>query len=119
MTENEKIIAVAEFCGWTDCRVDCILDEPIGIPPNAEKFGQGLGSTKYHPIPHSLDSIHEVEKKLDHAQLVRYDQYLRVMALDGNRDYELEAYPSDFVWHANVRERRDALLMTIGRAETL
>ena len=111
MTDERINAAIAEACGWTQCRlvakvVLSTLRDPVayGIPPNAT---YEIACLNYAT---DLNAMHEAEKVLIKNDFTS-DLYL---------DYLMEvvmAAPAGLSNHATARERAEAFLRTLSKWE--
>jgi hypothetical protein len=101
MSDQEKQIAIAEFCGWT-----------IGVSFDNGKLatcGRYRNQGNVVDLPdylHDLNAIHEAESKLLGSML----EYNYVMALEA-----ICKEAKNETWHATASQRTDALLKTLGK----
>jgi hypothetical protein len=118
MTDEQINAAIAEACGWTECRlvakvVLSVLRDPVayGVPPN--------GTYEFACLNYcnDLNAMHDAEKVLDYEQCEAYSNAVAdiVQAANHNKDYPLP-------WHfariyATARQRAEAFLRTLGKWE--
>jgi hypothetical protein len=110
MTDEQINAAIAEACGWTECRLVAkvilsTLRDPVayGIPPN--------GTCEIACLNYctDLNAMHEAEKVLTDEQCVFIRLHLRE---------RLESHPaSRYVWNATACQRAEAFLKTLGKWE--
>jgi hypothetical protein len=107
MKEEEINKRIAEFCGWTECRlvarvVLSVLRDPVayGIPPNGT---YEIACPNYST---DLNAMHEAERFLIDAHLLfEYGMHI------SNKHHD--EYPI----RATARERAEAFLRTLGKWE--
>ena len=112
MTDEQINAAIAEACGWTDCRViqkatsDGCKSVAYGIP-------NGYGYDVICPFfATDLNAMHEAEKVLKgYDQIATYVWHLENRAGDWSTDLQLMAT------HAIARQRAEAFLRTLGKWE--
>lgn len=123
LTDDQKRIRIAEFCGWTHCKQsgdklacpDAYWYPPGGyIPPG---WKEPCGMCHLYQLPDyldSLDAIHEAEKKLTDEQYYEFRCHLYGFAIESG-DRRDNAYRH--VVSAAARQRAEALLRVIGKTK--
>ena len=112
MTNHEINRAIAEACGWTQCRYIEKLRDVNGIPPENWR-GDLISGLDVAWIPnycYDLNAMHEAEKALG-DRLELYREFLRLVVTDDpmNR-YNEPAF-------ATARQRAEAFLRALGKWE--
>jgi hypothetical protein len=107
MTDEQINAAIADACGWTECRlvakvVLSTLRDPVayGIPPNGT---YEIACPNYST---DLNAMHEAEGTLSTANM--YAMEVEVKRVLGARE---------FYFHATARQRAEAFLRTLGKWE--
>jgi hypothetical protein len=107
MKDEQINAAIAEACGWTECRlvtkvVLSTLRDPVayGIPPN------GTYEIACFNYASDLNAMHEAEKVLKLEQ--QYDYWSDVKAINGSGPDQL---------FTTARQRAEAFLRTLGKWE--
>ena len=118
MTDEQINAAIAEACGWTECRlvakvVLSVLRDPVayGVPPN--------GTYEFACLNYcnDLNAMHDAEKVLDYEQCEAYSNAVAdiVQAANHVKDYP---FPWHFARiHATAHQRAEAFLRTLGKWE--
>lgn len=114
MTEYDQRIALAEFEGWTKCRV--VIKGAGGCDRDGSPHGMPPGKNYEAPLPdylHDLNAMHRVEHKLDELQRQAYVTFLtsRMWLPDG----DITTGACFQALHADAAQRAEALLRTIGK----
>ena len=113
MTPEAMRIAIAEACGWTNCK-PVGMGREKGIHPLNQKFGD-VGYA-YWNIPlydEDLNAIHEAEKTLTPVEADQCDRHLeRIMFRNDRDDNWVGGYRNVTVrkWHATAAQRCEAFL---------
>lgn len=108
MTPEQQRIAIAEACGWTDCRL--AIKGAGGGTRTATAHGKPPKRNYEAACPNyagCLNAIHEAEKALADLDLYRRFLYLVVLNDPTNKSNE----PA---W-ATASQRTEAFLRTIGK----
>jgi hypothetical protein len=113
MTDEQINAAIAEACGWTECRlvaklVLSVLRDPVayGIPPNGT---YEIACPNYST---DLNAMHEAEKVLNKEQVREYQTYMYDMAC------EIKNTCGRWMpYSATARYRAEAFLRTLGKWE--
>lgn len=111
MTPEAQRIAIAEYCGWTNCRIGSpgaggAVDRPgrpVGTPPNRKYTCELPNYTG------CLNAMHEAEKVLG----TEWSEYLLWMGYYGQNNTS-EVYECVT---ANAAERARAFLLALGKWE--
>ena len=110
MTDEQINAAIAEACGWTECRlvtkvVLSVLRDPVayGIPPNRTYEFACLNYAR------DLNAMHEAEKTLTDIWNVYINQLARVTAAEDSCERCFLCAPA--------RQRAEAFLKTLGKWE--
>ena len=105
MTDEQINVAIAEACGWNECRlvakvVLSTLRDPVayGIPPN------GTYEIACLNYASDLNAMHEAEATLSEDQLWRMAR-------------EIERNDEQWYFRATARQRAEAFLRTLGKWE--
>lgn len=127
MNTEKQRIAIAEYCGWTDCRKS--LAGLGGIPPkNAkllpypERHDEDWRLAPWRGLPdylNDLNAIHTAEEAFANKQSdeVCYKYNNILYNLLGNRVGNRADKPWHWTWHATAAQRAEAFLKTIGKWE--
>jgi hypothetical protein len=105
MTDAEINVAIAEACGWRECRieVDALGVIGTGISPNDFERSRVPG------FVHDLNAMHEAERALKDDEQWQYCQnVLIVVARSIPRATWMEAL------HATAAEKAEAFVRTLG-----
>ena len=88
MTNDEKRIAIAEACEWTECRerMDKTTDEISLSGLHPDNFGTGNAHQELPDYLNDLNAMHEAEKTLTEKQLDRYTDLLCDEVSEGQPD---------------------------------
>jgi hypothetical protein len=103
MTDDQKRIRIAEFCGWTDIR------ETGGLLVPQQLTGCIPNDSQRLPIPdylNSLDAMHGAEKCLSKDIALRNEYAEKLMASDIPQ-------PVFFLIHTTAAQKADAMLKII------
>lgn len=122
MNAEAQRIAIAEFCGWSNCGPHFNRGRLlVGHAPNLRR-----GEDKKHRcltvVPnylHDLNAMHEAEEKLHPSEIDRYAEQL-YMVLERfwtpAKWVKFSRYSIDYAFaHATAAQRAEALLRTIGK----
>jgi hypothetical protein len=104
LTDEQIRIAIAEACGWMDCRFwrGNRNDDPVGTAPD------GGINTILPDYPNDLNAMHEAEKALDinldtpDSPRYRYSHFLYAICR-----------PEQQPFRATARQRAEAFLRTL------
>jgi hypothetical protein len=109
MTPEAQRIAIAEFCGWTKCRLTVKgagaperRPSPHGVPPQLPDFCN------------DLNAMHEAEKRLTEEQ---YEQFGHAL-INKVLSHASSTAAARMVLSAPAAQRAEALLRTIGKWQT-
>jgi hypothetical protein len=126
MKDNEIRIAIAEACGWKNCK--CNEGQPDGEPD--DDFNRDVVEHRSHTPycgfptePHreiipdylnDLNAMHEAEKMLSQSQGTDYGIELNTIM---DRDFckGIAAPHGDCDWHATAAQRCEAFLRCLGK----
>jgi hypothetical protein len=104
MTNQEINKTIAEYCGWTECRLT--IKGAGGGTRNETAYGKPPARKYEAPCPdytRDLNAMHEAEKVLERKQWHVYADNIDEM----HRKIELI--------HATARQRAEAFLRTLGK----
>jgi len=103
MDKIKQRIAIAQYCGWTECyQCDQTMSVCFGIPPKEEE---------YAPLPEyigDLNAMYDAEQTLKGDQGGDYDHNLWLIV---NRDWDGKSLYCN--WHTTAAQRAEAFLKTI------
>ena len=113
MTDEQINAAIAEACGWTECRlvakvVLSVLRDPVayGVPPNGN---YEIACLNYC---FDLNAMHEAEKVLTDEQYMHFSDCL------WDAEYEGQNQIKKWRWlSTTARQRAKAFLRTLGKWE--
>jgi hypothetical protein len=115
MTPEQKLIAIAEACGWTGITIQC-RNIACGVPPTS-RLGPAiyLDGKWFKIIPdylNDLNAMHEAEKTLSRNDK---QKYLDILADAPREDIYYTWADSVF---ATAAQRAEAFLKAIGKYES-
>jgi hypothetical protein len=107
MTDEQINTAIAQACGWTECRlvakvVLSVLRAPVayGIPPN------GTYEIACPNYCNDLNAMHEAESLMEHGDLLfEYGMHISI------------SHRFEHLLRATARQRAEAFLRTLGKWE--
>lgn len=115
LTDEEKRVKLAEFCGWTEVRKEFVHFD------GWMTLGKREGAEQVDEVPdylNSLDAISEVEQKLSNDQHAAFGNVLQQMIYDQLKStlcegsYHYHPVTRAFI-SATARQRADAILMIL------
>jgi hypothetical protein len=98
MTPESQRIAIAKACGWSE--------GTTGLWKDPDKSG-------YYACPdylNDLNAMHEAEKVLTDAQMIKFERELGVIVCK----FAMQDGPAYKIWHATAAQRAKAFLRTLG-----
>lgn len=116
MSPEKQRIAIAEFCGWTGCKI-IGGDRWFGIPSNQINLGDN-----YRLLPdylNDLNAMHDAVTSALDKEKGHYNKYLnnlsRIIGISGRlAQNHIEAFKYN---NATATQRAEAFLKAIGRWE--
>jgi hypothetical protein len=109
MTTEQKLIAIAKACGWTDCEYVESIGLCKGKHPNVRAQFES-GHTTIPDYTHDLNIMHEVEKLLTYQQHCHYVDILEMIVFGSA--YMGPVYMPAV--RATASQRADAFIKTLG-----
>ena len=104
MTAEQKRIAIAEACGFSEIHRE-------QMPTHSALTGKRNGRSEWLPDYLSdLNAMHDAERLLTRQQCERYDDQLHKQSGDA------AWLASSWAWNATAEQRADAFLLATGRA---
>jgi hypothetical protein len=116
MTQEQQRIAIAEWCGWTDCKIRSWWKECAYEPTLTGYDGKGEGSKEIPDFLNNLNAIHEAESNLSNNDWDDKFYHWIGYVVSGGQTEQLWAYRKAIV-HATAAQRAEALLRTIDKWE--
>jgi hypothetical protein len=118
MKPEKQRIAIAEYCGWKNCRTESLAGKNQMLGKCPFDFTDNVGFAVPPDYLNSLDAMHEAEKLLFGPTIqheVSQSIYCEKLFAMIVRDTE-NGYVSEFnKVHATAPQRAEAFLRTVGR----
>jgi hypothetical protein len=108
MKPEKQRIAIAEYCGWKNCRIESLAGQNQMLGKCPFDFTDSVGFAVPPDYLNSLDAMHEAEKSFRaNPELWEiYFDHLKIISDDSNDPIT-----------ATAAQRAEAFLRTVGRWE--
>ena len=116
MKPEQQRIAIAEVCGWEDCRYIEGLRNVSGIPPNSWRGNciSGLDVAWTPDYLNDLNAMHEAEISVFSDSGMQCDYSRSLIRVIKERSHLGKSFFSDFdLAHATAAQRAEAFLRTL------